>query len=139
MRATAKAQRTAAIAILNLIPKPIARVYFPSSASARNATKDAEVDQKRGQTYSRDDAELESMIAGVERILDVFSDPYLNRHLVFAVMERVVVALLPELAEGKSVAELLADRGVDINGDDGGDDLSNLFNGSGVEDQRQQE
>ena len=45
----------------------------------------------------------------MERWLDVFADPYLNRAVVVRVLELALVRLMPELAE-KGVGELLADR-----------------------------
>lgn len=44
-------------------------------------------------------------------LLDLFADDYANKHLVYSIIELVLVRLLPELGE-KSVAELLEDRGV---------------------------
>ncbi|EAQ90954.1 hypothetical protein CHGG_02889 [Chaetomium globosum CBS 148.51] len=55
----------------------------------------------------RDDEEI---LVEIERgILDVFSDAYCNRHLVYAILELVLVRLLPELTE-KGVLELWAER-----------------------------
>lgn len=45
----------------------------------------------------------------MERELDVWSDDYLNRHLVYAVLELVVVRVLPELGE-KGVRDLVEGR-----------------------------
>ncbi|KAK7521233.1 PXA domain-containing protein [Phyllosticta citriasiana] len=45
----------------------------------------------------------------VERLLDVLGDPYLNKHLVFGLVELVVVRLLPELGE-KGVDALMEER-----------------------------
>ncbi|KAL7626278.1 hypothetical protein AAE478_003048 [Parahypoxylon ruwenzoriense] len=42
-------------------------------------------------------------------ILDVFSDPYCNKHLVYGVLELILVRLMPELAE-KGVIELWEER-----------------------------
>ncbi|RMJ21863.1 hypothetical protein PHISP_07272 [Aspergillus sp. HF37] len=44
-------------------------------------------------------------------ILALFADEYCNKHLVFAIIELVLVRLLPELRE-RSVGELLEDRGL---------------------------
>jgi len=48
-------------------------------------------------------------LAVVEMWLDVLADPYLNKHLVFRVVELLVVRLMPEIGE-KGVSELLAER-----------------------------
>ncbi|KAI5868020.1 PXA domain-containing protein [Durotheca rogersii] len=42
-------------------------------------------------------------------ILDVFSDPYCNKHLVYGILELVLVRLMPELTE-KGVIELWEER-----------------------------
>ena len=48
-------------------------------------------------------------IREVEVVLDVFGDGYLNRHLGYAVLELVVVRLVPEMGE-KGVRELMEGR-----------------------------
>jgi len=48
----------------------------------------------------KDEAEaLEVMVQGVEDMLDVFGDLYLNKYLVYSVLERVVIALVPDVME----------------------------------------
>lgn len=42
-------------------------------------------------------------------MLNTFSDSYCNKHLLYGVVELIVVRLLPELAE-KGVEELLEER-----------------------------
>lgn len=50
------------------------------------------------------------IIAEIESgILDVFSDPYCNKHLMYGALELVLVRLMPELAE-KGVMELWEER-----------------------------
>lgn len=50
------------------------------------------------------------MLAEIETdILDVFSDPYCNKHLMYGALELILVRLMPELAE-KGVAELWEER-----------------------------
>jgi hypothetical protein len=52
----------------------------------------------------------EEILVEIERgILDVFSDAYCNRHLVYGILELILVRLLPELTE-KGVLELWAER-----------------------------
>ena len=51
------------------------------------------------------------MIRQVEEILDVFGDAYLNKHLVYSILELVIVRLVPELGES-TPSELLSERGV---------------------------
>lgn len=45
----------------------------------------------------------------VEGELDVWGDQYLNKHLGYAVLELIVVRVLPELGE-QQVQELLKER-----------------------------
>jgi hypothetical protein len=45
----------------------------------------------------------------VERVLDVFGDSYCNKHLLYGVVELIIVRLIPEMAE-KGVEELLQER-----------------------------
>jgi radical SAM superfamily enzyme YgiQ (UPF0313 family) len=52
----------------------------------------------------------EEILEEIERgILDVFSDAYCNKHLVYGMLELILVRLLPELTE-KGVLELWAER-----------------------------
>ena len=45
----------------------------------------------------------------MEEVLNIFDDPYCNKHLLYGILELIVVRLIPELGE-KEVVELLADR-----------------------------
>ncbi|PQE13134.1 PXA domain-containing protein [Rutstroemia sp. NJR-2017a BBW] len=84
-------RRKCAEAILALIPMPVRDVYFGSGTGAGTENKE------------------ERHIKEVEDILDVFSDVYCNKHLLYAVVELIVIRLIPELAE-KGVEELWAER-----------------------------
>lgn len=53
--------------------------------------------------------EMEDWVKEVKGELDVWGDAYLNKHLGYAVLELVVVRLLPELGEQR-VEELLKGR-----------------------------
>ena len=56
------------------------------------------------------DKDEEAILDEIERgILAVFSDAYCNKHLVYNIVELILVRLLPELAE-KGITELWADR-----------------------------
>jgi len=48
----------------------------------------------------------------VEDILNPLDDVYLNKHLAYAILELILVRLIPELAE-QPLSDLLAERGVD--------------------------
>jgi len=58
----------------------------------------------------QEDDEDEEILQEIEReILDVFSDAYCNKHLVYNILELVLVRLLPEIQE-KGVRELWEER-----------------------------
>ncbi|KAI0834972.1 hypothetical protein F5Y06DRAFT_146426 [Hypoxylon sp. FL0890] len=57
-----------------------------------------------------DDEDEDRMLSEIETgVLDVFSDPYCNKHLVYGILELILVRLMPELAE-KGVIELWEER-----------------------------
>jgi hypothetical protein len=76
-------RRQCAEKILNLIPKGIQSVFFGPNIDRR--------------------------VREVEEVLDVFGDVYCNKHLMYGVVELVVVRLIPEMAE-QSIKELLEER-----------------------------
>lgn len=52
------------------------------------------------------------LLAAIEHeFLDLLADEYCNKHLVYAIIEKVLARLLPELTE-RSVGELMEDRGI---------------------------
>jgi len=51
-------------------------------------------------------SEREEMVREVEEILGVLEDPYLNKHLIFGIVEMIVVRLVPEMGE-MGVRELM--------------------------------
>lgn len=56
--------------------------------------------------------EQEALLSAIENdILDVFADKYCNKHLMYSIIEMVLVKLLPEISE-HGIAELMAERGV---------------------------
>jgi len=69
--------------ILTLIPTRIQDVYFGAGIDRR--------------------------VREVEQVLDVFGDSYCNKHLLYGVVELIIVRLIPEMAE-KGVEELLQER-----------------------------
>jgi hypothetical protein len=66
-------RRECARAIVAVIPEPVRSIYF--------STKDEEL-----------------IRLDVERTLDLFSNAYINKHLVVAALELIAVHLFPELA-----------------------------------------
>jgi len=83
-------RRRCAEAILSLVPPRVSRVYFNVDAD------------KEGE---------DEMLRQVEDILDVFGDAYCNKHLVYNILELVIVRLVPELGES-TPSELLSERGI---------------------------
>ena len=77
-------KRTCAISLLSLLPVAVCKRFFGTE-------------------------ETEDWIREVEGELDAWGDEYLNRHLGYAILELVVVRVLPELGE-RRVEELLKER-----------------------------
>ncbi|RMZ82592.1 hypothetical protein DV738_g1570, partial [Chaetothyriales sp. CBS 135597] len=77
------------IHLLSLIPNPIRQIYYATTS------------------------EEEMRQAVEEEVLQVFDDPSMNKHLLYSVIDLIIVTLLPELID-KTPADLLADRGVII-------------------------
>lgn len=95
--------------MLSLIPRPVARVYFSSNNTSSNRT---EKQNRGGEDESEAELEQEEMIAQLEEMLDVFGNAYMNKHLVYNMLELVLVRLVPEMAE-RGTGELLRERGVE--------------------------
>ena len=73
-----------AATLLNLVPAKIAATFFASD-------------------------EREAQIQQVEDVLGCLEDTYLNKHLIFQIVELIVLRLFPELGE-QSVKDLLEER-----------------------------
>ncbi|KAI0603425.1 PXA domain-containing protein [Biscogniauxia sp. FL1348] len=57
-----------------------------------------------------DDDDEDRILSEIETgILDIFSDPYCNKHLLYGIIELLLVRLIPELAE-KGIGELWEER-----------------------------
>jgi hypothetical protein len=52
---------------------------------------------------------IERRVREVEDVLNVFGDNYCNKHLLYGIIELIIVRLIPELAE-KGVEELWEER-----------------------------
>ncbi len=66
--------------------------------------------RRAGGTDHDQDQEEERILSEIETgVLDVFSDAYCNKHLVYGIVELVLVRLMPELAE-RGVIELWEER-----------------------------
>lgn len=81
-------RRGCAESILALIPTAVQDVYFGRDGDGRGKAR---------------------RIEEVEQVLDCFGDSYCNRHLLYGIVELILVRLMPELAE-KWVMELSDER-----------------------------
>lgn len=63
----------------------------------------------KGVPRSTPEERVDALVDEIESLLDVLGDGYMNRHLVFGVVELVVVRVLPELGE-KGVGVLMKER-----------------------------
>ncbi|EQL29341.1 hypothetical protein BDFG_08063 [Blastomyces dermatitidis ATCC 26199] len=84
---------------------PIQTTVLPSSGYEANAGADDEDDNEETN-------EQEALLLAIEHdFLDIFADKYCNKHLMYSIVETVLVKLLPEISE-HGIAELMAERGV---------------------------
>ncbi|CAM1505377.1 Fc.00g110140.m01.CDS01 [Cosmosporella sp. VM-42] len=88
-------RRRTANALWGLIPRGVGRLYF-GGRLWRRGTGDG-------------DEEEQEMLDELEGLLMVVSDEYCNKHLMYSVLELVLVRLMPELSE-KGVVELWDER-----------------------------
>jgi len=84
-------KRRCATSVLNLIPSTVASKYF--------ATQDCTAQLRQ-----------------VEDVLSCLDDSYLNKHLIFQIIELLILRLVPELGE-QGVFELMAERSVEVQAD----------------------
>ncbi|EXJ81223.1 hypothetical protein A1O3_07513 [Capronia epimyces CBS 606.96] len=126
----------AASDLLSLIPKSVARRFF-GAASRGNTTRvpaaggdDIDIDGG-GATAADSDDEVQREVE--ERILGWTDDVEMNKFVVYAVLEHVVLRLIPEMV-GKTPSELLAERGVSLTETS---DMDGDVNGHGEKEKRQ--
>ncbi|GFG00241.1 PXA domain protein 1 [Aspergillus udagawae] len=122
-------KRECARRILSLVPQPVARVFFgvPGNTSGPTTVNGSTGDDSQ-QPPSRasspvptppNDTEVSLILQAIERdILDLFADEYCNKHLIYSIIETVLVKLVPELSD-HSIAELMEDRGIAFATDQG--------------------
>lgn len=100
---------------LSADPPPAPAPGLSSGGASVSREASVDVDDDDGDGDGDDDQDRE-ILDEIERgILDVFSDAYCNKHLVYGVLELVLVRLLPELTE-KGALELWEER-IPIQGD----------------------
>lgn len=90
-------RRRAANALWGLLPKGVGRVYFGGRLWKREA----------GPLVF--DEEEEELVDEMERLLMVLDDEYCNKHLMYSILELILIRVMPELGE-KGVAELWEER-----------------------------
>lgn len=78
-----------------MTPRGIGRVYFGGGLGAALGHLDENVE--------------EGILDEIEGLLGVLGDEYCNKHLMYSVLELILVRLMPELAES-GVEELLQER-----------------------------
>ena len=91
-------RRRCASRILSLVPQKVVRVFFKIEPADRGDLG----------------TEEESALRIIETdLLDILSDEYCNRHLIFSLLETVLARIMPELGQ-RSVYELMEDRGMRV-------------------------
>ncbi len=102
-----------------------AAVNVMASSPSRGDEKGGDRDNHDADDQDTVDDRDGEILDEIERgILDVFGDAYCNKHLVYGILELVLVRLLPELAE-KGVLELWGER-IPVGGGDGSSDGGNI-------------
>lgn len=116
-------RRKCARALWSLCPRSIGRLYFGGRGFSWLAAKFTNPDlvpstiesQRSGPTTdnggegSEVDPDADILTVIETDILDVFSDPYCNKHFMYSALELVLVRLMPELSE-QGIAELWEER-----------------------------
>lgn len=108
----AAAKRRCAIRILSVVPRRVVRTLL-GHLDAVDDPPDGSHNDDSSSISNTDREELFYVEAIESDLLDLFADEYCNKHLVYAIIELILVRLLPELGE-RSVAELMEDRGVGV-------------------------
>lgn len=88
-------RKRAAAALLNLLPNSVAKVYFGGKSDASDGADAG--------------AQHDGVVKDMEGLIMVLNDEYCNKHLMYSVLEIILVRLMPELSE-KGVGELWEDR-----------------------------
>lgn len=88
-------RRRCAETLLSLVPMNVQHIYYRTGSGMFGQGSGEEGRERR--------------IKEVEEVLDVFEDSYCNKHLVYGIVELILVRLIPELSE-RSVEELREER-----------------------------
>ncbi|KAJ5894146.1 PX-associated sorting nexin 13 [Penicillium taxi] len=88
----------------------------PSLPEQKNGIPAERSEQRPDEHDKVVDSDEEFLLQAIETdLLDLLSDEYCNKHLIYAIIETVLAGVLPELAN-RSVAGLMEDRGVTSSG-----------------------
>ncbi|PQK12471.1 hypothetical protein BB8028_0003g10880 [Beauveria bassiana] len=87
-------RKRAASALVGLLPTGVAKFYLGSKSGGESGAAAAQED---------------GMVDGMEDLLMVLNDEYCNKHLMYSILELILVRLMPELSE-KGVGELWEER-----------------------------
>lgn len=99
-------RRRAASAIRGLLPTSVTRVYFGGRLWRLGGILGDNFGRSSATVDGEDD---ERVLDELESLLDVVGDEYCNKHLMYSVLELILVRLMPELSE-KGVVELWEER-----------------------------
>ncbi|KAG6036884.1 hypothetical protein E4U41_005452 [Claviceps citrina] len=92
-------RRRAAAALWTVVPPSVGRVYFGGGLWAVMG----------GSTVGGVGGQEEAILDELESLLDVLGDGYCNKHLMYSILELILVRLMPELQDS-GVEELLQER-----------------------------
>lgn len=90
-------RRRCAETIVGAVPRVVLVKYFNAQRTSTAKAGDGVDDEE------------DVLVSEVEDVLGVLGDAYLNKHLVYNIIELIVVRLLPEMGE-KGVQELMKER-----------------------------
>ena len=106
-------QRRCAVALLELVPKRVAKRFLLGSRCRGEDTAHAPKSSKEkgGEAGNADEQDecIDDLIEEVEKVLSVFGDAYCNKHLIYGIVELCIVRLVPEVGE-MGVRELMDAR-----------------------------
>ncbi|KAK1537392.1 uncharacterized protein CCOS01_02712, partial [Colletotrichum costaricense] len=89
------------------LPMSESEADVPGRGDATNGNRTNDLGNE---SKENEDEDQQRMLAEIEEsILDIFSDEYCNKHLVYSILELILVRLMPELVE-KGVVELWEER-----------------------------
>lgn len=97
-------KRRCADAVLAAVPEPVAARLLGGDDDSMYDDDDSSNGSRGGgggpgDSSSNRNRKQQKQIEALERLLDLLADSYLNKHLVYAIVERLALRLLPELGD----------------------------------------